>query len=82
MKILITNDDGWQSPLLPPLCQALAGGHEIVAVSPEREQSGVSQAFSFNRALACRQVKKSPYPVYSVSGSPTDCVKFAICHLT
>lgn len=41
MRILITNDDGYQSRGLGVLAAAVAGaGHDVVVVAPDRDQSG------------------------------------------
>jgi 5'-nucleotidase len=41
MRILITNDDGWQSRGIGVLAAAMAeAGHDIVVAAPDRDQSG------------------------------------------
>ena len=41
MRILITNDDGYESPGIGVLAAAVAGaGHDVVVVAPDRDQSG------------------------------------------
>ena len=83
MKILITNDDGIDSPVLTTLANTLACEHEVLVVAPAVDQSGMSQAFTHgpNRFLSYRLEAAKPYPRYQVTGTPCDCVKFAIAHL-
>jgi 5'-nucleotidase len=81
MKILITNDDGFSSPALGVLCRNVTKNHEIFMVAPAREQSGVGQAITLHKSLAIESAAGFDYPAYKVSGTPSDCVKAAICHL-
>lgn len=80
-RILLTNDDGYGAPGIDALNQALRTEHTVTVVAPETEQSGVSHAFTFNRALQMRQVHSDPQPVYAVAGTPSDCVKFGIVNV-
>ncbi len=81
MNILLTNDDGFASPFLGVMADALKGSHNIYMAAPSTEQSGVGQAIAIYTSLTCSQVSTLPYPAYQVVGSPSDCVKFAVCHL-
>ena len=47
-------------------------------IAPEREQSGRSQAMSLSDIIRLRQHEEK---VYSISGTPTDCVMLAIKQL-
>ena len=85
-RVLITNDDGVGSVNLHALALALSGVSDVYVFAPEDEQSGVGHAFTVRRGLRIQKVEavpgkaKLPYEVYSVSGTPADCVKFAIGH--
>jgi 5'-nucleotidase len=83
MKILVTNDDGIDSPVLTALADALSLEHDVVVVAPTIDQSGMSQAFTHgaNKRLSFRANSMKPYPKYQVTGTPCDCVKFAVAHL-
>lgn len=83
MKILVTNDDGIDSPVLTALADALSREHDVLVSAPATDQSGMSQAFTHgvNRLLAYRADSLKPYPKYQVAGTPCDCVKFAVAHL-
>jgi 5'-nucleotidase len=73
--ILLSNDDGLHAEGLQALIHALEGLGEIWVVAPETEQSGVSHAITLHRALRVRKVKER---VFSVDGTPTDCVYLAL----
>ncbi len=81
MQILVTNDDGIESPSINPLYRALASQHNVTIVVPATNQSGKAQAFTYDRPLSYQSIEKDGIPCYSVVGTPCDCVKFAICHL-
>ncbi len=81
MKILITNDDGFQSPYLDILCEVLKTDHQIHLIAPFHEQSGIGQAISMYRSLKYQKLAGKNYPAYKVDGTPSDCIKLAICHL-
>ena len=85
-RVLITNDDGVGSVNLHALALALSVVSDVYVFAPEDEQSGVGHAFTVRRGLRIQKVEavpgkaQLPYGVYSVSGTPADCVKFAIGH--
>lgn len=75
MKILVTNDDGIFAPGIQALATALSALGEVAIVAPDRERSAVSHALTLHHPLRAEEV--SPL-VYSVDGTPTDCVNIAI----
>ena len=80
-RVLITNDDGIRSGYMLALAGALAPIADVCVFAPEEEQSGVSHAFTVRRALSVKKVKmEEPVEAYSMSGTPADCVKFALGH--
>ena len=78
MLILITNDDGVQAEGLKTLHSVLSMGWETVVVAPDREQSATSHSLTLNRSLKICDVGEA---VYSIDGTPTDCVMFAVYSL-
>jgi len=78
VKILVSNDDGYFSPGITLLAQALAGLGEVTVVAPERDRSGASNSLTLDRPLV---VRRAPNGYYSVNGTPTDCVHIAITGL-
>jgi 5'-nucleotidase len=81
MHILVTNDDGIDSPGLWALAGALhsAGLGEVTIVAPEQEQSGMSMALPPRRGLALRELP-APDPAhaglraFAFNGTPVGCV--------
>ena len=76
MRILITNDDGWQAPGLDVLATiARQISDDITIVAPETDQSGVAHSLSLNDPLRMRELSPGRY---AVKGTPTDCVLMGI----
>ena len=78
MKILVSNDDGYFSPGITLLAEALAALGEVTVVAPERDRSGASNSLTLDRPLT---VRRAPNGYYSVNGTPTDCVHIAVTGL-
>ena len=79
MKILITNDDSIQAPGIRALVDCAKDFGEITVVAPEQPQSAKSSAISVNTALWInRHDDYGTAQMYSVNGTPVDCVKMAI----
>ena len=74
-RILVTNDDGYFSPGLHALADALRSLGEVTVVAPQVEASAVGHALTLRRPLRLERVSDH---VYSVDGTPTDCVNIAI----
>ena len=81
MKILITNDDGIDSPFLLPLAETLSASHEITVAAPAREQSWIGKAMSRRGSVSLQTRNDFPCPAYSLDGTPSDCVNIALAHL-
>ena len=84
-RVLIANDDGIKSGYMLALARALAPIAEVYVFAPEEEQSGVSHAFTVRKALSVKKVDVGAdvgegVEAYSMSGTPADCVKFALGH--
>ncbi|MBN2363964.1 5'/3'-nucleotidase SurE [candidate division WOR-3 bacterium] len=75
MKILLTNDDGINAVGLKALRQALTGLGEICVVAPEEEQSASSHGITLRKPVV---VKNPEQGIYTVSGTPTDCIVLAL----
>jgi len=69
--ILITNDDGIHNPGIQALQQALAVIGNTVTIAPDRDNSAVSHSLTMNRPLKVHKLSEN---VYTVDGTPTDCV--------
>lgn len=75
MRILISNDDGYFSPGIACLADALSAIAEVTVVAPERDRSGASNSLTLDRPL---NLKRSHNGFYYVNGTPTDCVHLAV----
>lgn len=78
MNILITNDDGVRSPVLPLLAKWASKLGNVTVAAPKVEQSGKSQAINFTEDLEITETDLVPgIKCYSVDSTPADCVRFA-----
>lgn len=75
MKVLLTNDDGVHSPGLAALIKRVSEVADLVVVAPDREQSAVSHALTLHHPLRAARIADN---IYSVEGTPTDCVNLGI----
>ncbi len=73
--ILVTNDDGVFSPGIQILAKRLRELDEVIIVAPDRERSAAGHSMTLHRPLLIEQVREG---VYSVNGTPTDCVNIAV----
>lgn len=78
MKILLSNDDGVHVQGIRTLAAHLNDIAEIIIVAPDRNRSGASNSLTLENPL---RVDKLEHNVYSVQGTPTDCVHFALNEL-
>lgn len=78
MRILLSNDDGYQSPGIACLARHLAPLGEIHVVAPERDRSGASNSLTLNHPL---RPGRADNGFVFVDGTPTDCVHLAITGL-
>jgi len=75
-RVLLTNDDGIAAPglaLLERIAARLA--EEVWVVAPEHDQSGTGQGISVHAPL---RVYRHGERRFAVSGTPSDCVMFAM----
>ena len=73
--ILITNDDGINSPGLEALRSALHPFGETIIIAPDRDNSAVSHSLTMHRPLKVH--KRGPH-TFTVDGTPTDCVAIGL----
>ena len=80
MKILISNDDGYQAPGIVALHQALStlDGVEVEVVAPEHNNSAKSNALTLHSPLS---VHRAANGFRYVNGTPADCVHIAMTGL-
>ncbi|OJY22999.1 MAG: 5'/3'-nucleotidase SurE [Myxococcales bacterium 68-20] len=73
--MLLSNDDGYSSPGIRALFDALGTWADVVMVAPENEQSASSHSLSLHRPLRAREVEKN---IVAIDGTPADCVYVAL----
>ena len=80
LRILVTNDDGIETPGIQTLAEALRGvADEVVVVAPDGNRSGSSHATSTGEPLTVREFRDGDRMLgYGVSGFPADAVRFGI----
>ena len=78
MRILISNDDGYQARGLRTLAEHLKPIADVVVVAPDRNRSGASNSLTLETPLRVERVEPN---LYYVNGTPTDCVHIAITGL-
>lgn len=77
--ILVTNDDGIHAPGIRNLWQALKNIADLTVIAPAFEQSAVGLSLTIRKPLRIEKVKwDESLEVWSVSGTPADCVKLGI----
>jgi 5'-nucleotidase len=78
MKILLSNDDGYRSPGLRVLADALARCGTVTVVAPDRDRSGASNSLTLDVPIRAERLDNG---FIRVNGTPTDCVHLAITGL-
>ncbi|RMG67260.1 MAG: 5'/3'-nucleotidase SurE [Nitrospirae bacterium] len=73
--ILVTNDDGINSDGIVALYMAMREVGDTFVVAPDREKSAVGHALTMHRPLKVEQLNDN---IYTVNGTPTDCVVVAV----
>jgi 5'-nucleotidase len=78
MKILISNDDGYQAPGIVALYEALKDVADVEVIAPEQNNSAKSNALTLHSPLS---VSRASNGFRYVNGTPADCVHIALSGL-
>lgn len=70
MRILLTNDDGYDAENIKSIFKELSVNHEVWIVAPKNNCSGLSAAISYLNEI---EVIKLDERIYAVDGTPADC---------
>lgn len=83
MKILATNDDGFDNPGIWALVRAVRDLGDVTVVAPADNQSGVGTALSLRKSVKINPApsKIDGVPCYAVGGTPADSVILGIEHI-
>jgi 5'-nucleotidase len=77
-EILITNDDGIESPALAALEMALQELGRVTVVAPHAEKSATSHGITLDQPVPYQQVGPNRY---AVEGTPVDCILAALMRI-
>jgi 5'-nucleotidase len=76
--VLLTNDDGIDSPALLPFARALSQHHEVRVTVPDRERSWIGKAITRFDPVEVSCEQRDGVDVWTSSGYPADGVQLAI----
>ncbi len=79
MRVLVTNDDGVDSPALPPLVRAVARLGPTDVVAPDGERSWSGKHLSRLHRIPLSTVTRDGIEMLAVGGSPADAAQIG-CH--
>ena len=79
MNILLTNDDGIAAPGLLALYRELRKIASVAVVAPDSQRSSVGHGITLDRLVTARRITTDKgVSGLGMSGTPADCVKFAV----
>ena len=82
-NVILSNDDGPNSPLFRPFLRAILGIHNLrpVFAIPDSERSWISQALSLRKNICGTQSDIEGVSGYLLDSTPAECASIAIEHL-
>lgn len=79
LNILVTNDDGIDSPGILALANRLKEIGNVIVVAPDRQQSAVGHSLTVANPLRVTPFRRDGSVFgYAINGTPSDCVKLAV----
>ena len=79
IHFLLSNDDGFRAPGIQELARKLMPLGQVTIVAPDGPRSGFSSAISTTLPLRLKKRhEETGLTIYSVDGTPVDCVKLAL----
>ncbi len=75
LKILLTNDDGYQAEGLSLILDLLKDDYEVRVVAPRKHQSGKSASINIDTEMLF--IRENEW-IESLNGSPADCVRYGL----
>jgi len=76
--LLLTNDDGVDSPALPPFARALQDLGDVTVVVPDRQRSWIGKAISRGREINTTTTERQGIPVTTCTGYPADATQLGV----
>ncbi len=81
-RLLLTNDDGIDSPALLPTYRALRDlFDDVTIVVPSIERSWIGKAITRHGELEVTEHQREGVTIHAVSGYPADCTQLGLFHL-
>ncbi len=77
-RILLTNDDGVDSPALVPFARALGSLGDVTVVVPDRERSWIGKAISRIGEVETAHIHRDGVPVTTCTGYPADATQIGV----
>ena len=79
MRILVTNDDGIDSPGLAVLVRWASTVGDVVVAAPKEQQSGKSQSIELTKHIEVAKLNyEGALEAYTIDSTPSDCVRIAL----
>lgn len=79
MKILLTNDDGYNAPGILTLYKTLQPYHQVILIAPDREKSAVGHGITLNEPMRIDSIHlNGENRKYAIAGTPADCIKLGL----
>ncbi len=79
--ILLTNDDGIDSPTLAPLAHMIQRFGPVRVVVPDTERSWIAKAITRFDLIRVEAAERGGLPMHAVAGTPADCVNLGVYNL-
>ena len=76
MRILISNDDGYQAKGIKQLAESLSEIADVIVVAPSENKSAASSSLTIGKPLKPIKVEDN---IYAIDATPSDCVHLAVC---
>ena len=80
-RLVLTNDDGVDSPALVPFARALARRHDVLVCTPDGERSWSGKAVSRHVPITLVADERDGWPVHHTSGTPADAAQLGVHHV-
>ncbi len=81
MRILLTNDDGIDSPAIVPLANALSAIGDVTVVVPDSERSWIGKAITRVGDIVVAEHEVDGRSITTATGYPADCVQLGVFNL-
>lgn len=81
INVLLTNDDGYQSPGFSSIFKELQKDFNVTAVVPNIQKSWQGKAITANKKIMVEKIMFNGKEIYTVDGTPADCVQIGLYNI-